>query len=70
MKKIVGSIFLLIASILYATDRIGYYLLNVAMSNLGVSTKTGYINDIVTIVLAIISAILGIYLLLKPEKKD
>lgn len=70
MKKIVGSIFLLIASILYATDRIGYYLLKVAMSNLGVSAETGYINDIVTIVLAIISAILGIYLLLKPEKKD
>jgi hypothetical protein len=70
MKKIIGAIFILIACILYSTDRITFYLSTIALSNLGVSTKQNFINDTFTIVLAVIFAIVGIVILLMKDTKE
>lgn len=70
MNKQIGAIFLLIASILYATDQICHSLTHVAMSNFGISIGANPVNNWLTIILACISAILGIFFILKGIKNE
>lgn len=69
MKKISSLICLLIAAILYSTDRINVHLSHIAMTNVGVIGETIYINDIFTIILALIFACMGIYFLVKSRNE-
>lgn len=68
MKKIFSSICFLAAAILYATDQINLHLSQIAISNMGVSVKTGYIDNIFTVILALIFTALGIYFLVKKDE--
>lgn len=70
MKRISALICFLISVILYATDQINLHLSQVSISNMGMSVELGYIDNIFTIILSVIFAGVGIYLLIKSKNES
>lgn len=69
MRKITAGIFFLIAALLYITDRICLRMTTIALANAGVFQDVGNIDSIITIILAVIFAFLGVYMLMKNKDK-
>jgi hypothetical protein len=70
-NKLVGAIFLLISSVLYATDRICHYLFMVATSNMGVvyEENSFSIDNWFNLILSIAFLLIGIFLLIIGNRK-
>lgn len=69
MRKITAAIFFLTAAILYAADRIGLHLTEVAIYSTGTFPDVGHVDNIVTIIFAGLFALLGIFMLVSGKKE-
>lgn len=70
MRKITAALLFLTAALLYAADRIGWHMTHIALSSMGYSADIGSIDSILTIILAVIFAALGIYMLVTSRKES
>lgn len=69
MRKITAAIFFLTAAILYAVDRIGLHLTEMAIYSTGIFPDVGHVDNIVTIIFASLLAFLGIFMLVTSKKE-
>ncbi|KSV59485.1 hypothetical protein [Acetivibrio ethanolgignens] len=69
MKGVTAGIFFLIATLLYITDRICLRMSEITFTRFNMSYEAGHIDSIVTMILALIFAALGVYMLIKSKNE-